>query len=127
MQDVQNDHRMYSRPVVKRSRRASMLLAVKLLGGAALALSAALPLAHGAAAEQADIVLTASASEVGASPGSAYALGYVAVAAAGQDVGAVALGASSVAVAMPDGVTGTVADTPMTEEEIGSIGRCHRC
>ena len=129
MQDVQNDRRMSARSVVNHSRRASMLFAVKLLGGVALFISAATGLTHSAAAEQSDIVLTASASEVGARPGSAYAQGNAALAAADQDSGAIAGSVAStppeIGTTPPESITSD--DTEVGISGRGQTGSCHRC
>lgn len=85
-----------------------MAWTAKLAGGAALA--ASVPGTHvvqRAAAQSDEIILTASASEVGARPGSAYANGFAARAAADHEFGSSTQGAGSVLAAPADGGPGS--------------------
>jgi hypothetical protein len=79
------------------SRRAIVSWTIKLAGGAAFA--AAVPGSEWmqvAAAQEDEIILTASASEVGARPGGAYANGAAARAVADHEAGSSTQGAGSV-------------------------------
>jgi hypothetical protein len=87
MQHDPSDRQVHLVPAKVVSRRTIVALTAKLVGGAALSVVAGAPLAQVAAAQD-EIILTAAASEVGAKPGSAYARGAAAYAAADQDTGA---------------------------------------
>ncbi len=89
MRDDPSDRLVHLVPAKMVSRRTIVALAAKLVGGATLSVVAGARLAHVAAAQDNEIILTAAASEVGARPGSAYARGYAAYAAADQDAGAI--------------------------------------
>ncbi len=120
MQVGPGQHHAHVTPTRGISRRTMVRLTAKLAGGAVLTVIAGDRLSRIAAAQDEEIILTAAASEVGARPGSAYAQGYAALAAADQDTGATAVAATS---APPDGGTGgaSVGVVP------GSSGRCRRC
>jgi hypothetical protein len=83
------------------SRRAILSLTAKFAVGAALAGIAGARLAQGAAAQDNQIVLTAAASQIGARPGSAYALGDDAVAVADANAGATTQGATHLSAPPP--------------------------
>jgi hypothetical protein len=120
MQEGPGHHHVHLAPATRMSRRTIGALAAKLAWGASLAVTAGARLARVAAAEDEEIVLTAAASEVGARPGSAYAQGYAALAAADEDAGAITEAATS---APPDG------DTSVDDGEVvpGPHGACPRC
>src|SRR5829696_10287830 len=97
MQDSPSHQVGQSVPPTKTSRRAIVSWTLKLAGGAALA--ASVPGTLGvqlAAAQDDEIILTASASEVGARPGGAYANGAAARAAADSEAGSSTQGAGGV-------------------------------
>src|SRR5215217_12600 len=86
-----------SAPPTRTSRRAIVSWTLKLAGGAAFA--AAVPgseWVRSAAAQDDEIILTASASEVGARPGGAYANGAAARALADQEGGVYTEGAGMI-------------------------------
>jgi hypothetical protein len=85
------------------SRRTTVSLAAKIAGGAALTVITGARLAQVATAQDGEIILTAAASEVGARPGSAYAQGNAALAAADQDTGAITVAAGRTSTASPGG------------------------
>jgi hypothetical protein len=103
------NHLLHSAPATKISRRAIISLTAKLAAGAALVLATDARAAPPAAAQN-EIVLTAAASEVGAKPGSAYAQGFAALAAADQDAGATVQAGVS-----PAGVLPGMGDTAPAE------------
>jgi hypothetical protein len=94
MQNVPNHHHEHLAPATRVSRRTTLALAAKLACGVAAAAIASTRMTRVAAAEGQDIVLTATASEVGAAPGSAYAQGSAALAVADQGAGAATVPAS---------------------------------
>ena len=97
MQDRPIDQAGHSASPARTSRRAIVSWTAKLAGGAALA--ASVPGAQWiqlAAAQDDEIILTASASEVGARPGGAYANGAAARAVADYEGGVSTQGAGSV-------------------------------
>lgn len=82
-------------PTKRTSRRAIVSWTMKLAGGAALATTVpGFQWVQLAAAQDDEIILTAAASEVGAKPGSAYATGAAANAAADHEFGALTEAAS---------------------------------
>ena len=120
MQDDPSDRQMHFVPVKVVSRRTVVALTAKLVGGAALSVVAGARLAQGAGAQDDEIILTASASEVGARPGSAYARGYAAYAAGDQDAGATTQAATS----PPPSVAAAAAEEiALVEEEVGGSGK----
>jgi hypothetical protein len=88
MPDGRSNQFVDSAPATRVSRRAIVTLTVKFAVGAALAAGSGVSAVQLAAAQD-EIILTAAASEVGARPGSAYAQGSAAFAAADQDTGAI--------------------------------------
>ena len=120
MQDDPSDQQMHFVPAKVVSRRTVVALTAKLVGGAALSVVASARLAQGAGAQDDEIILTASASEVGARPGSAYARGYAAYAAGDQDAGATTQAATS----PPPSVAAAAAEEiALVEEEVGGSGK----
>jgi hypothetical protein len=103
MQDSPSDRSKRFVPAKIMSRRTIVSLTAKLAGGAVLSVIAGTRLTQDAAAQDDEIILTAAASEVGARPGSAYANGYAARAAADQDAGAMTEGATSPSGGLPGG------------------------
>src|SRR5215212_12160930 len=94
MQDSPSHQVGQSAPPTRTSRRAIVSWTLKLAGGAAFA--AAVPgseWVRSAAAQDDEIILTASASEVGARPGDAYANGAAASAVASSASGSSTQGA----------------------------------
>ena len=120
MQDSPSGQLVHPASAQSVSRRTIVSMAAKFVGGAALSVIAGARLAQVAAAQDDEIILTAAASQVGARPGSAFAQGAAAFAAADQDAGAITQGGIS-----PSGTTvgfiGTTgapsggADTSVTE------------
>src|SRR5688572_22839924 len=95
MQDSPSNQAGLSALPARASRRAIVSWTAKLAGGAALAASVpGSPWVQRAAAQDDEIILTASASEVGARPGGAYANGAAARAAADSAAGASTEGAA---------------------------------
>src|SRR5215212_6873311 len=104
MQDSPSHQVGQSAPPTRTSRRAIVSWTLKLAGGAAFA--AAVPgseWVRSAAAHDDEIILTASASEVGARPGDAYANGAAARAVASSEGGSSTQGAGSMVPAPPGG------------------------
>jgi hypothetical protein len=129
MQVDPNDQIVQFVPVQRVSRRTVVACAAKLVGGVSLSLIAGGRLAQVAAAQDDEIILTATAAEVGARPGSAYANGYAARAAADQDAGATTQGATTISGAAEGflGAAETVSgDTPNATDAdpTGCGGRC---
>ena len=87
MHEGQSDYGVHLGPTANVSRRTALSLAAKFIGGAALSLIAGARLAHVAAAQDDEIILTAAASEIGARPGSAYARSAAASIKADQTAG----------------------------------------
>jgi len=120
MQDGLSDHFDCLAPAAIVSHRTKVSLAWKFVGGAALSVIGGARLAQLAAAQDDEIVLTAAASEVGARPGSAYAQGFAALAAADHDAGAITATATSPA---PGGGTSETEDISFDEDEVGGSGK----
>ncbi len=88
MQEGPSNQARHSALPTKASRRTIVSWTIKLAGGAALAASVpGTPWVQRAAAQDDEIILTASASEVGARPGGAYANGAAARAVADYEGG----------------------------------------
>ena len=87
MRDDPSDQLLRLAPAKSVSRRTMISLTAKFAAGAALAVVSSARIVPLAAAQD-EIILTAAASEVGAKPGSAFARGAAAYAAADQDAGA---------------------------------------
>ncbi len=108
MQDSPSNQAGHSAPPAKTSRRAIVSWTAKLAGGAALVTS--VPGANWvqlAAAQDDEIILTASAAEVGARPGGAYANGAAARAVADSEGGVSTQGAGGVLPAPTDAGSGS--------------------
>jgi hypothetical protein len=120
MQDDPSDRLAHLVPAKKVSRRTILALTAKFAGGAVLSVIAGARFVDVAAAQDDEIVLTAAASEVGARPGSAYATGYAALAAADQDAGATTAGATN---PPPSGGTSIAEEIAIIEEEVGGSGK----
>ena len=120
MQHDPSDRQVHLGPAKVVSRRTIMTLTAKLVGGAALSVVAGAQLAHVVGAQDNEIILTATASEVGARPGSAYARGYAAYAAGDQDAGATTQAATS---PPPGAAISAAEEIAIIEEDIGGRGK----
>jgi hypothetical protein len=105
MHNGQRDHFVRIAPAASVSRRTVVSWAARLAAGAALSVIAGARLVRDAEAQDNEIILTATASEVGARPGSAYAQGAAALATADQDATVTTAAATIQAVASADGGT----------------------
>lgn len=119
MQEGPSHSHTHLAPATSVSRRTIMALAAKLAGSVALSAIAVTRMAQVAAAEGEEIILTASASEVGARPGSSYARGNAALAAADQDAGAFTEVPSDGSTT-PPGFDGTAEEPPNDEIEVAA-------